>query len=39
MPRWCSSRRVVGAMVDPIVVKSAVAEYFTRNRRFGGVDG
>jgi len=25
--------------VDPIVVKSAVAEYFTRNRRFGGVDG
>lgn len=25
--------------VDPIVVKAAVAEYFTRNRRFGGVDG
>ena len=27
---WCD--------VDPIVVKAAVAEYFTRNRRFGGVD-
>lgn len=26
---WCE--------VDPIVVKSAVAEYFTRNRRFGAV--
>jgi hypothetical protein len=25
--------------VDAIVVKAAVAEYFTRNRRFGGVDG
>ncbi len=27
------------AEVDPIVVKSAVTEFFTRNRRFGGVDG
>ncbi len=26
---WCD--------VDPIVVKAAVAEYFTRNRRFGAV--
>jgi undecaprenyl diphosphate synthase len=24
--------------VDPIVVKAAIAEYFTRNRRFGGVN-